>query len=718
MLKYKYDTYVVYTHKIRNFLEGRMHKNIQDLTFEQKRNLLLSDNVFQFIASHNLFKLSKHEMYHSLESNQVDNVLSIIAEQKNDELIKIVTDKLIKDFPNGVRTIHMNHRKKVTIGEETYVSLIKYLKEYKEYVVIKLSNDYLETYDEAVSFLSKVQYDALLIPKNYDKKNELLQYLNYKGLVFLYDENHVRTLSLHSEVESIEVSKDTKIETQNAIDESEVEKADQVQVTSEVEEKTESIPSDEKIDLLIGLFFDFCKFFEIKEEKNQKTSKPRRQLSNWKLVLAYFILFIMDAFFIVSMLQSTSPYLYLVFVVLGILNVIALILLRDFISTNNKKRRSHPKMFEQFVDKLKVFKPIKEEVYTIQSEEVIEEVLHFDEVEDVQIEILKPKEVIHQKPTYNEQVHLNHYANELYTYLMDSGLKVERSIIREILAGFAASKLIIIKHPSSNVSERFIELVTDFIGAKLTIDRENPEWKSIQDVAFNSSINEVIDNANAHKQAMHVYALKRVNLLNLTNYFNEIIDYAYHPNINKIIEQGNLSKREIPINAWFIVLPRNIKNLPPMKQLHEAAITINLHADVVEPKTTMYENKLKLSYHEFTRHVRDCEDAFYIEEEYWKKIDHIERYINEHKPFKIDNRMMRQMEKFSSMYILMGGEQNEAVDTILNDKILEMVEPMKLHRINENDEGIFAVAEKEFGLENLVRSKVVLKRIEDNYNGK
>lgn len=79
--------------------------------------------------------------------------------------------------------------------------------------------------------------------------------------------------------------------------------------------KNESIPSDEKIDLLIGLFFDFCKFFEIKEEKSKKTSKPRRQLSNWKLVLAYIILFIMDAFFIVSMLQSTSPYLYFIFVV-------------------------------------------------------------------------------------------------------------------------------------------------------------------------------------------------------------------------------------------------------------------------------------------------------------------------------------------------------------------------------------------------------------------
>lgn len=66
---------MVYTHKIRNFLEGRTHKNIQDLTFEQKRNLLLSDNVFQFIASHNLFKLSKHEIY----LRKTGNIVTITA---------------------------------------------------------------------------------------------------------------------------------------------------------------------------------------------------------------------------------------------------------------------------------------------------------------------------------------------------------------------------------------------------------------------------------------------------------------------------------------------------------------------------------------------------------------------------------------------------------------------------------------------------------------
>jgi len=121
----------------------------------------------------------------------------------------------------------------------------------------------------------------------------------------------------------------------------------------------------------------------------------------------------------------------------------------------------------------------------------------------------------------------------------------------------------------------------------------------------------------------------------------------------------------------------------------------------------------KLSYEFLTNLFEDGYNTNYIEEPEWKKFDQIERYLQEHNSFAMDNRLFRQLERYTSLFLLFGGDKTEAIDYVLYSKFLPVIRVLDMDGPQKSDNELLQLFEKLFGLENLTKSKQILKLIQD-----
>jgi len=148
-------------------------------------------------------------------------------------------------------------------------------------------------------------------------------------------------------------------------------------------------------------------------------------------------------------------------------------------------------------------------------------------------------------------------------------------------------------------------------------------------------------------------------------------------------------------------------------KLIQGSVYLDLSIKLTDPKDEVIENDLKYSYENFTNILFDGYDQYYIDESEWKKIDQIENYLKKNLDFNIDNRLVRQIERYTSTVLLFGGEKNQAIDGMFYTKLLRLISTLDLIKDKQSEESLVSLFEKLFGLENLSRSKQLLKDIKE-----
>lgn len=311
----------------------------------------------------------------------------------------------------------------------------------------------------------------------------------------------------------------------------------------------------------------------------------------------------------------------------------------------------------------------------------------------------------------DKPIEINEYFEFVYQYIQNKGLSIEKRNLIEMFASMSASKLIIVKNNDLEIVDQFVKSFSQFIGAEIFIDQFKDQPQSF-DVLLSSklSLNKCIESAKTNRNKIHFMAYQNVELSKLNRYFDEVINYALDPQITHSINDYNLTDG-FPKNMWFMIFvdDAEAKNMPEI--LSKAAVMINLSAKVVEVQSKSKDRYLKIPYVSFMNLLTDGYGKYYLEESDWKNVDAIEDYVNDSTPFKIDNRVFRQLERYSSTYLLFGGDQIGAVDSMLAAKLLNII---KHKNVSSSEEDIVMLFEKIYGLENLAKSKVLLKEIQKN----
>lgn len=361
--------------------------------------------------------------------------------------------------------------------------------------------------------------------------------------------------------------------------------------------------------------------------------------------------------------------------------------------------------------------PLEEEVEEVSETEEIEE----ESVEEVLVEesntnIPGPKNIINREPFFVKEIDIKEYCDELYQYLQDFGLSVHKRNIRQIFAAIAANKVIVLKNEDSSISERFVEVFTDFIGAKYFSNSLKREVNTFSDMFFDEfSLKDCLYSASNNLNRLHFVGLGNVELEKLELFYDTVLEYSWNPELPCDIENTYYDTvKEMPLNMWFFVYPKDNKDVYESKIYSRSTIVVDLNASIATPKDEVYNNQKQLSYEFLTNLYYEGYEQFFIEETDWKKLDKVEEYLTEYSDFKLDNRLFRQMERYTSILIMFGGDQYEAMDDILYAKFLRVVLNLEINADQNSENGLFQLFEKHFGLENLFKSKNILKIIQES----
>ncbi|MDG0889349.1 hypothetical protein [Paracholeplasma manati] len=450
--------------------------------------------------------------------------------------------------------------------------------------------------------------------------------------------------------------------------------------------------------------------------KTELESKRKR-----KIAFSTTLFILIDIYLIYRLIkvESMSGYFFN-FGLLIVGNAIMIIALKKLIQSNNNSTRDM-RDISTLLDQMPYAKPSNEEILIKTSDGKHKESVADDseviETEDgtPPLVIQKPKSIVKPKAIFDKPIKPIKYTDELFAYMTDSGLAIDKNNIRETFSALLTTKLSLFISDHPKITERYLELFFGFTGIQETVIELTKNVKTFEDLCSPEfSLMKTLTAAVHEPNRLFVNVIKEVDLSTVSETFDKILSFAYNPLIPcDIINRHNTIIETMPHNVWFVLIPKKDTLIKLDQSLAQSTVLIDLSIRLIEPKAEVIENNVKLSYDFFSNILIDAFDQHFIEESEWKKIDQIEQYIYKNAAYKMDNRLFRQFERYTTTLLLFGGDKNQAIDSILYTKLLRLISTLTVIKDKESEDNLVSLCEKLFGLENLVKSKVILKEIQE-----
>lgn len=162
---------------------------------------------------------------------------------------------------------------------------------------------------------------------------------------------------------------------------------------------------------------------------------------------------------------------------------------------------------------------------------------------------------------------------------------------------------------------------------------------------------------------------------------------------------------KIADNTRLVVFINDKEQTPLNKEWIRYSTIVDL--PLVENKEGAREKKLDCgtSYAMVNQSLEEAQDTCYLTEDYWRKIDRMEEYLEQHTSIRFDNKLIRQMEKSIAAFIACGMDRRQALDAVLSEKIIPLVstEKEKILALQETD--LAFKLDELFGFENIPLTK-------------
>jgi len=462
------------------------------------------------------------------------------------------------------------------------------------------------------------------------------------------------------------------------------------------------------------------------EKTNLSEKKIISKASKFKLYVIFFIPF----FIILSIISEFHISLLQSIFIYSVLYAVILVLFQIQTSYKNRNKEiSIPPILEKLpfsVPLIETDLTQKEDIIEIADEQALPPEGPFEpaiiEVDSTPVlekkrTLRKPKIIIESQPIYNQLIEPKKYCDAFFLYLLNNGLSVDKSNTYEMFSCLAASHLVIIRNSDEEIAESFVELFSDFIGSNLFMGDYTGTKDTFHDLYMDESLyTNCISSADYQMDKIHLLTYRNIDANQIETRFSSLLDYSRNPLLPFEVNKHFSKKRiQMPSNVWFILITKSDNECLLSERISQSAVTLDLKASGVEPLEEVQQNSIKLSIETITNLLLSGYQKYYFDELTWKGIDQVEDFYRKHAAFSFDNRLIRQLERYSSTYMSFGGELKEALDSVLYAKLLNVILPIKAQIKISSEEDFLLLIEKWFGLEYMVKSKKVLKQIHESF---
>lgn len=349
--------------------------------------------------------------------------------------------------------------------------------------------------------------------------------------------------------------------------------------------------------------------------------------------------------------------------------------------------------------------------------------------------------LIDQKYSYNvlptvmeekDEITLKELVDGLVNYAAyHHNLYYTHKTIAAFVAGMAISKIIILEGFSGTGKTSLPYVFGRYVSKPASIISVQPSWrdrfemmgyfneftKKFNETEFLSSVYE-----STFRTDVNLIVLDEINLARVEYYFADFLSLLELPDSDEwlleIVAEQQLDdpvnlkegKIKIPTNIWFVGTANNDDSTFAITDKvydRAASILMNRKAQPLDGKDIKAIN-ISAKYLEnlFEEALKEYE----ISEKYLHSLEMIDVYISETFQLTFGNRIMKQIVNFVPVYMACGGTELEAIDHMIERKIIRKFEMLNLPFLRRELEELINLFEKYFGRNALKETVGTIKK--------
>lgn len=329
------------------------------------------------------------------------------------------------------------------------------------------------------------------------------------------------------------------------------------------------------------------------------------------------------------------------------------------------------------------------------------------------------KYAYYEPPVYDKIESLQALCEELRNYACSqNGLYYELRTIRLMIAGLAATKLIVLQGISGTGKTSLPYVMGKFFQNDATIASVQPSWRDRNELfgyfnEFTKKFNEteVLKRIyeSGYNDDLNVIILDEMNIARVEYYFAEMLSILEMPNSEewKIelvpstmendptrLEGGNL---KIPQNVWYVgTINNDDSTFSVSDKVYDRAFVINLDNKGIPFSAPKTEAK-RIAYSEVEGLYRKAMEEYPVSQTILDDIEKLDGYVIEKFRIAFGNRIMKQLKSFVPVYVACGGTEKEGVDYMLATKVFRKFESLNLSLIRDEIRPLITYLDSLFG---------------------
>ena len=320
---------------------------------------------------------------------------------------------------------------------------------------------------------------------------------------------------------------------------------------------------------------------------------------------------------------------------------------------------------------------------------------------------------------FKEGLSLEELCNSFRNYAASKlGFYYTIDVVRQLFAGMATSKLIILEGISGTGKTSLAYALGKFFCFDSSIIPVQPSWKDRSELLgyyneFTKKFNETEFLKSlyitTYRKDINVIVLDEMNLARIEYYFAEFLSVMeMKDKENWVIdlipsqEAGdpvNLQegKLKIPQNVLFIGTANNDDSTFTISdKVYDRAISL-FFDDKGRPFEAQEQEPLSIPYAQLEALFSEAKKQYEISQDMLKKFDELDNFVIRKFKLAFGNRILKQLETFVPNYVACGGTETDAFDFIFTNKILKKFESLNIAFLKEELQELSVYLDKLYG---------------------